>query len=115
MEKKCANSNQVQKQHSLKRKDLKWILRNQDCARHPYREARRFFLSPETKPERHGLRKTQSLRWDRGAAARVCTDVPTPLENTLIGRADGYKEAYTGQPTDQSGNISSHLLDCFGK
>lgn len=29
--------------------------------------------------------KTQSLRWDRGAAARVCTDVPTPLENTLNG------------------------------
>lgn len=56
MEKKCANSNQVQKQHSLKRKkDLKWILGNQDCARHPYREARRFFLSPETKPERRGL------------------------------------------------------------
>lgn len=54
--------------------------------------------------------KTQSLRWDRGAAARVCTDVPTPLENTLIGAgrgggADGYKEAYAGQPTDQSGNL----------
>lgn len=59
--------------------------------------------------------KTQSLRWDRGAAARVCTHVPTPLGNTLIGGADGYKEAYTGQPTDQSGNTSSHLLDCFGK
>lgn len=83
-------------------------MRNEDCARHPYREARRFFLCPETEPERRGLLENSKPAMGQRSSSQGlyrCADSSGKHAERRGGGADGYKEAYTGQPTDQSGNL----------